>query len=120
MRTTRLKVLGAAALAGACVAVAPATASASVQSCHWNTGGSLFTFRPVGGNRYQAYLSDLSVRNMTCGDAIRALHAAEALPGWPMRLRTPGFACYVFTWGGGESVDRCVRGDEAFRITLGT
>jgi hypothetical protein len=91
-----------------------ATASA-VRSCRPRYFG-LFDFR-----KGQEYVFDLSVRNMTCSEAIHALHNAD-LVGWPPNLRTRGFECHILTGGGGGGTDRCVhnRPYKAFRVSIGT
>lgn len=91
-----------------------ATAGASVRSCPIHAG--LFNFR-----NDQEYIGDLTVRNMTCRQAIRALHSAY-LVGWPPKLRTGGFHCRVLEGGGGGAIDRCVhnRPYKAFRVSIGT
>jgi hypothetical protein len=92
----------------------PATASV-VRSCRPRYFG-LFDFR-----RGQEYLSDLSVRNMTCAQAIHALHHAY-LVGWPPTIRAGGFGCYILQGGEGGATDRCVhnRPYRAFRVTIAT
>ncbi len=91
-----------------------ATASA-VRSCRPRYFG-MFNFR-----NGQEYVIDLSVRNMTCGTAIRALHNATLI-GWPPNLRTRGFHCRILSGGGGGATDRCVhqRPYKAFRVSIGT
>lgn len=88
----------------------------SVRSCRPRYFG-LFNFR--GGR--QEYVVDLSVRNMTCRSAIRALHKAR-LVGWPPNLRTSGFHCHIVSGGGGGATDRCIhsRPYKAFRVSIGT
>jgi hypothetical protein len=94
----------------------PLSAASAVRSCRPRYFG-LFDFR----NGRQEYVFDLSVRNMTCGSAIRALHNA-VLVGWPPNLRTGGFGCYILSGGGGGATDRCVhnRPYKAFRVSIAT
>lgn len=60
----------------------PLATASVVRSCRPRYFG-LFDFR-----KGQEYVFDLSVRNMTCREAIHALHNAD-LVGWPPNLRNP-------------------------------
>ena len=89
-------------------------AGARVRLCPPHSG--LFDFR-----NGQEYVADLSVRNMTCRQAVHAIHDAQLI-GWPPNLHTPGFHCYIVEGGGGGATDRCVhrRTHKAFRVSIGT
>ena len=89
-------------------------AGARMRSCPPHSG--LFDFR-----NGQEYVADLSVRNMTCREAVHALHDAHLI-GWPPNLHTPGFHCHIVEGGGGGATDRCVqrRTHKAFRVSIGT
>jgi hypothetical protein len=93
----------------------PLASASAVRTCRPRYFG-LFDFR-----KGQEYVVDLSVRNMTCREAIQALHNAD-LVGWPPNLRTRGFKCQILTGGGGGATDRCVhnRPYKAFRVSIGT
>jgi hypothetical protein len=92
-----------------------ATVSA-VRSCRPRYFG-LFNFR----NGRQEYVSNLSVRNMTCSSAIRALHHATLI-GWPPNLRTSGFTCHILSGGAGGATDRCVHNlpYKVLRVSIAT
>lgn len=103
----------AAAVAWSLVPAAPA--AAGVRTCPPHTG--LFNFQ----NRRQEYIADLTVRNMTCHQAIHALHNAYII-GWPPNLSIASFNCHMITGGEGGATDRCARTgtNRRFRVSIGT
>ena len=103
--------------AGAMSLVIAAGASAHVVTCRPYSMG-LFNFR-----NWQDYALNLSVRNMACGSAKRAMHNGYVyVPRriGPWVFRTPGFACRDVSYGPAGAVVRCTRGSAAFRFTIGT
>jgi hypothetical protein len=95
----RKRVFTVVAVVGAASLTLAGAAGARVRSCHPH--GGRFDFR-----NGQEYAANLSVRNITCRQAVHALHTAR-LTGWPPNLHTPSFHCYIVE-GGGGATDGCV------------
>ena len=100
----------------ASLSLMPSAAASMHAGCQTPTYPHVFHFRNGSD-----FVTDLRVDNMTCRQAIKALHNADML-GWPPRLRTTGFHCRMLSGGEGGATDRCVhsRPYKAFRITIYT
>lgn len=115
MRKLAHTVVAVVAVVAATTSLSLASAAgARVRSCPPHS--STFDFR-----NGQEYVADLSVRNITCREAVHALHDAYLI-GWSPNLHTPGFHCYIVEGGGGGATDGCVHRltHKAFRVSIGT
>ena len=112
MRRLELPIV-AAVTASAILGLA-AAAGARVRSCPLHTG--LFNFR-----NGQEYVSDLSVRNMSCHQAVHALHNAHLI-GWPPNPRAGRFRCHIIQGGYAGATIRCVHHHpyRVFRVSIST
>jgi hypothetical protein len=102
------------------LAALPSAAGATVHGCPYVRGLDPRNEQSPGFTG----VSHVSVRNMTCSAADRAIgrgylvfNSTQAIP---YNLRTVGFACEPLTGGAGGATIRCTHGGRAFRFTYGT